>query len=123
MGFGSNIAKAYARADDIERKLFLKKSPTNEPYKLKFYNGSTFLGEIERGWNLGMNEQVEQKTGERYFPLFVNLIDDPNGELLAALKSMTKVKIGSVDFKPISKPSFLNAVPSYTFRVQPVGQS
>lgn len=123
MGFGENIAKAFGRADDIERKLFLKRTATGEPAKLKLYGPSGQLGEVTRGWNLGMSERVEAQTGERFFPLTVSLVNDPNGELLSALKSATKVKVNSVDFKFLTKPSFLNAVPSYTFKVQPIGQS
>lgn len=123
MAFATSVAKAKSRGHDIRRKLFLKRAATGEPAKLKLYGASGILGEVTRGWNLGMNERVEIQTGERFFPLFVSLVDDPNGELLNALKSATKVKINSVDFKFLTKPSFLNAVPSYTFKVQPVGQS
>lgn len=123
MAFAQSVAKAKSRGHDIRRKLFLKRSATGEQAKLKFYSSSTFIGELTRGWNLEMNQRQEIATGERYFNLLVDVIDDPNGELLSALKSATKVKINSVDFKFLSKPSFLNAVPSYTFRVQPVGQS
>lgn len=123
MAFATSVAKAKSRGHDIRRKLFLKRAATGEPAKLKLYGSSGFLGEVTRGWNLGMNERVEVQTGERFFPLFVSLVDDPNGELLNALKSATKVKINSVDFKFLTKPSFLNAVPSYTFKVQPIGQS
>lgn len=123
MAFATNVARAKSRGHDIRRKLFLRKSAAGLPHKLKFYSGPTFLGEIERGWNLGMDEKTEFQTGERYFLLFVDLIDDPDGELFNALKLMTKVKIGSSDFGFLSKPSFMNAVPSYTFRVQPMGQS
>lgn len=123
MAFAHNVARAKARGHDVRRKLFLRRKTSTEQYKLKFYAGTTPLGEIERGWNLGMDEKIEFKTGERYFPLYVDLIDDPDGELLRALKSMTKVKIGSADFKFLSKPTFLAAVPSYTLRVQPIGES
>ena len=123
MPFGTSIAKAKSRGHDIRRKLFLKKSAVGQPYRLKLYAGSTPLGEIERGWNLGQSERIEYQTGERYYPLSIDLIDDPDGDLLRALKSMTKVKVGSIEFGILSKPSFLNAVPSYTFKVQPVGES
>lgn len=123
MPFGQSVAKALAKADDIERKLFLKKSAVGQPYRLKFYAGSTLLGEIARGWNLGQDEKIEFQTEERYYPLSVSLIDDPDGDLLRALKSMTKVRIGSVEFGILSKPSFLSSVPSYTFKVQPMGES
>lgn len=123
MAFASSIAKAKSRGHDIRRKLFLKRSAAQQTYRLRFYADRTFLGEIARGWNLGMTEQIEYQTGARYYPLHVDLIDDLDGELLRALKSMTKVKIGSVDFGILSKPSFLAAVPSYTFKVQPIGES
>lgn len=123
MAFASSIAKAKSRGHDIRRKLFLKRSAAQQAYKLRLYADRTFLGEIARGWNLGMTEQIEYQTGARYYLLHVDLIDDPDGELLRALKSMTKVKIGSVDFGILSKPSFLAAVPSYTFKVQPIGES
>lgn len=123
MPFGQSVAKALAKADDIERKLFLRKSPTGQPLKLRLYNGSTFLGEIDkRGWNLAQDEKIEFQTGERYYPLSVSLVDDPDGELLQALKSMTKVRVGSVEFGILSKPSFLSSVPSYTFKVQAMGE-
>lgn len=123
MAFGQSIAKAKSRGHDIRRKLFLKRSAVQQPYKLRLYADRMLLGEIARGWNLGMDEKVEFQTGARYYSLSIDLIDDPNGELLRALKSMTKVKIGSVDFGILSKPSFLAAVPSYTFKVQPIGES
>lgn len=124
MPFGRSVAKALAKADDIERKLFLRKSAAGEPLKLRLYNGSTFLGEIDkRGWNLGQDEKIEFQTGERYYPLSVSLVDDPDGELLQALKSMTKVRVGSIEFGILSKPSFLSAVPSYIFKVQSMGES
>ena len=123
MAFAQSVAKAKSRGHDIRRKLFLKRSASGEQAKLKLYSSTGVIGELSRGWNLEMNQRQEIATGERYFNLFVDVIDDPNSELLSALKSATKVKINSVDFKFLSKPSFLNAVPSYTFRVQPIGQS
>lgn len=123
MAFAPSIAKAKSRGHDIRRKLFLKRSAAQQPYRLKFYGSTGFLGEIERGWNIDLNQHQEMATGARYFNLFVDLIDDPDGDLLRALKSMTKVKIGSADFGILTKPSFLAAVPSYTFRVQPIGES
>ena len=123
MPFGTSIAKARSRGHDVRRKLFLRRTTANQPIKLRIYGASGLIGEIERGWNLGQSERTEFQTGERYYPLHIDLIDDPNGELLRALKSMTKVKIGSVDFKFLSKPSFLSAVPSYMFKVQSIGES
>lgn len=123
MPFGASIAKAKSKGHDVRRKLFLRRAATGQAIKLKLYAGTTPLGEIERGWNIDHNERIEFQTGERYYPLHVDLIDDPNGELLRALKAMTRVKIGSVDFGVLSKPSFLAAVPSYTFKVQPTGES
>lgn len=123
MPFAQSIAKAKSRGHDIRRKLFLKRNASGEQGPLRIYGSSGPLGQITRGWNLQLTERTEHATGERYFNLFVDLIDDPDGELLAALKAMTKVRINSVEFKFLSKPSFLSAVPSYTFRVQPVGQS
>lgn len=124
MAFATNVARAKARGHNVRRKLFLKRSAENEPYKLRFYaDRDKFLGEITTGWNLGMDEKIEFQTGARYFQLHVDLIDDPDGDLLRALKSMTKVKIGSADFGILSKPTFLAAVPSYLFKVQPIGES
>ena len=123
MPFGQSIAKAKSRGHDIRRKLFLKRSAANERYKLKLYSGTALLGEIERGWNIGQDERIEYQTGARYYPLYIDLIDDPNGELFRALKDMTQVRVGSVKFGILSKPSFLAAVPSYTFKVQSMGES
>ena len=123
MAFAQSVAKAKSRGHDIRRKLFLKRSATGEQSKLRLYGPSGLIGEVARGWNLELRERTEYATGARYFNLFVDLIDDPDGELLAALKAMTKVKINSSDFSILSKPSFLTEVPSYVFRVQPVGQS
>lgn len=123
MSFGASVAKAKSRGHDIRRRLFLRRTATDEQARLRLYSGNSPLGEVRRGWNLGADEKVEFQTGERYYPLFIDLVDDPNGELLQALKSATKVKINSVDFKFLSKPSFLGAVPSYTFKVQPMGES
>lgn len=123
MAFGTSIAKAKSRGHDIRRKLFLKRNASNQQHRLKFYAGSSLLGEIERGWNLGQDEKVEFQTGARYYPLFIDLIDDPDGDLLRALKQMTKVRVGSIEFGILSKPSFLSAVPSYMFKVQAMGES
>lgn len=123
MPFASSIAKAKSRGHDVRRRLFLRRNAANQQYKLRIYSGNTLLGEIERGWNIGQDERIEYQTGARYYPLYIDLIDDPDGELLRALKSMTKVKIGNVDFGILSKPSFLAAVPSYTFKVQAIGES
>lgn len=123
MAFGQSIAKAKSRGHDVRRRLFLRRNATNQRYKLRLYGASGLLGEIERGWNLGQTEQIEFQTGARYYPLYIDLIDDPDGDLLRALKSMTKVKVGNVDFGILSKPSFLAAVPSYTFKVQAMGES
>lgn len=123
MPFGASIAKAKSRGHDVRRKLFLRRAATNQVIKLKLYGASGLLGEIERGWNLGQSERVEFQTGARYYPLFIDLIDDSNGELLRALKDMTQVRVGSVKFGILSKPSFLSAVPSYMFKVQSIGES
>lgn len=123
MAFAQSVAKAKSRGHDIRRKLFLKRSASGEQGPLRIYGPTGPLGQITRGWNLQLTERTEHVTGERYFNLFIDLIDDPDGELLAALKSMTKVKINSSDFGIFSKPSFLTAVPSYVFQVQPMGQS
>lgn len=119
MAFGTNVAKGKAAGHNVRRKLFLKRAVSGTQAKLKLFDSTGFLGELEKGWNLGLNERVEIQTGNRYFDLF---IDDLTGELLPALKSMTKVRINSVEFKFLSKPTFLNAVPSYHFRVQPMTQ-
>lgn len=123
MAFATNVARAKARGHNVRRKLFLKRSAARQPYKLRLYADRVLLGEIAHGWNLGMDEKIEFQTGARYYSLSIDLVDDPDGDLLRALKSMTKVKIGSADFGILSKPSFLNAVPSYMFKVQPIGES
>lgn len=123
MAFAASIAKAKSRGHDVRRKLFLKRAVSGEQGPLRIYGPSGSLGEIRRGWNLGLSERIEQQTGERYFPLFVDLVDDPDGELLRALRAMTKVRINSIEFKFLSKPTFLNEVPSYVFKVQPITQA
>lgn len=123
MAFAQSIAKAKSRGHDVRRKLFLKRNAAGEQGPLKLFGPSGPLGEISRGWNLGLNERTETATGERYFPLMIDLIDDPDGELLRALKAMTKVRINSTEFKFLSKPSFLSAVPSYFFKVQPITEA
>jgi hypothetical protein len=123
MAFATNVARAKARGHDVRRKLFLRRKSASEQYALKLYSGSTLLGEVARGWHLGQSEKIEFQTGARYYPLFIDLVDDPEGELLRALKDMTQVRVGSVKFGILSKPSFLAAVPSYTFKVQPIGES
>lgn len=123
MAFGTSIAKAKSRGHDVRRKLFLKRNAANEQYKLKLHGASGPLGEIDRGWNIGQDERIEYQTGARYYPLYVDLINDPDGELLQALKDMTQVRVGRLKFGILSKPSFLAAVPSYMFKVQPIGES
>lgn len=123
MAFGTSVAKAKSRGHDIRRKLFLKRTASGEQAKLRLFGANGLLGEVERGWNLELRERQEYATGERYFNLFVDLINDPDGDLLRALKSATKAKVGSTGFQFLSKPSFLTAVPSYMFRVQPIGES
>jgi hypothetical protein len=122
MAFATNLARAKSRGHDIRRNLFLKRNAVGEQGPLRIYGPNGQLGEVRRGWNLGLNEQIEIKTGERYFSLFIDLVDDPDGDLLAALKQMTKVRINSTEFMFLTKPTFLNEVPSYTFKVQPITQ-
>ncbi len=124
MAFAPSVAKAKSRGHDVRRKLFLRKSPSGEAYKLRLIgpNGHA-IGELQTGWNLELQERQELATGARYFNLFVDVIDDPDGELLRALKTASRVRVGSMEFGFLTKPSFLSAIPSYTFRVQPVGES
>jgi hypothetical protein len=119
MAFGPSVARGKAAGHNVRRKLFLRGTASGELAKLRIYEGSDFKGELERNWNLELTPRTEQAEGKtiRYFRLF---IDDIDGELLPTLKAMTKVRINSVEYKFLSKPSFLSAVPSYTFRVQPM---
>lgn len=119
MAFGPSVAKARSRGHDVRRKLFLRKLNSGANATLKLYGPNGLLAEVTRGWNLELTQRTEFATGERYFNLF---IDDVQGEMLDTLKAMTKIRIASTEFQFLSKPSFLNAVPSYVFRVQPVNE-
>lgn len=85
---------------------------------VKGNHGETRLGELTTGWNLDLRERVEPVTSARYYSLY---IDDVQGDRLQALKEMTAVRLNGVFYKPIAKPTFEGAIPSYRFKVQVVG--
>lgn len=116
MSIGTDIAAAFSEADDVLRELFLNDQAI---FILKGDRGQTKLAELSNGWFLDDKEHIEPPpSGVRYFNLF---IEDPAGERLPVLKTMTAVRIGSELYSIYVKPSFLSAVPSYIFRVQAMG--
>jgi hypothetical protein len=116
MPFGVSVAKAESKGHDIQRKLYLGKDAVL--ILVKGNRGETKLAELTTGWHLDLKDRIEPVTGAHYYRLF---IDDPTGERLQILKDMAAVRFRGVFYKPISKPSFATAVPSYMFRVQDMG--
>lgn len=116
MAFGSSMARGRSKGHDARRKLYLGKAAVL--VLVKGNRGEIKLGELTTGWHLDLKEQIEPVTGAHYYRLF---IDDPTGERLQALKDMVAVRYNGIFYKPIAKPSFAGAVPSYVFRVQEVG--
>jgi hypothetical protein len=114
--FGPSVAEARAAGHDVRRELYLGRDTVL--VLVKGNRGETKLAELTTGWHLDLKDRIEPVTGAHYYRLF---IDDPTGERLQVLKDMAAVRFKGTFYKPISKPSFAAAVPSYVFRVQDMG--
>jgi hypothetical protein len=69
-------------------------------------------------WYLDKREYTEQVSGKKFKRL---VVDDVDGCRLAKLKTMTAVEHNGTVYKFRSKDSFISAVPSYEFKIYPVG--
>jgi len=116
MAFGVNVAKGRSKGHDVRRKLYLGKDATL--ILVKGSRGEQKLAELTTGWNLDLRERIEPVTGAHYYPLY---IDDPSGERLQVLREMVAVRFNGNYYKPIAKPNFQSAIPSYMFKVQDMG--
>ena len=118
MSKGTKIARAYSRAHDKLRSIFM------EGVCLKVLSGDqhqTTLATYTSHWYLDKREYLEPVAGgvKRFKRL---VIDDLEGCRLANLRNMTAVQVGDTVFKFHAKDSFLGSVPSYEFKVYPTGE-
>lgn len=118
MDRGTRIARARARAHDKLRQIFLKDQC------LKVLSGDqnnwgTPLATYDSHWYLDRHEYSDMIAGKKYKRL---VIDDVDGCRLQKLKDMTAVQIGDAVYGFHAKDSFLSAVPSYEFKIYPLGQ-
>lgn len=116
MDRGTRIARAIGRAHDRLRPIFVQE----QCLKLLTgdQNGYTLLESYDTHWYLDRHEYTELVTGKKFKRL---LIEDVDGCRLAKLKLMTAVQIGDQVYKFNSKDGFTSGVPSYRFKVYPVG--
>lgn len=118
MDRGTRIARAIGRAHDRLRPIF------NQEQCLKLLEGDqNNWGEptatYDSHWYLDRREYTELSTGKKFKRLQV---EDVEGCRLAKLKSMTAVQIGDFVYKVPSKDAFTGGVPSYQFKIYPVGE-
>ncbi len=116
MNRGTRIAKALARSHDRLRTIFLSEQC------LKLLEGDqqayTTTATFDSRWYLDKREYTEQVSGKKFKRL---VIDDLDGSRLPKLKTMTAVEYSGTVYKFLAKDSFISAVPSYEFKVYPVG--
>jgi hypothetical protein len=116
MSRGTRIAKAQGRAHDRLRAIFLKDQC------LKILEGDqqayTTTATFDSHWYLDRREYTEQVSGKKFKRL---VVDDVDGCRLAKLKTMTAVEHGGIVYTIRAKDSFISAVPTYEFKVYPVG--
>lgn len=116
MDRATRIARAIGRAHDRLRPIFLRTQC------LKLLEGDqnnwTDTASYDSHWYLDKREYTELPSGKRYMKLTV---EDVEGCRLAKLKTATAIQVGDVVFKFHAKDSFVGAVPSYRFKVYPIG--
>lgn len=112
------IAKALGRAHDKLRKTF------NQHQCLKVLTGDQNAGytteaTYDTHWYLDKREFSDVIAGKKFKKVYV---DDVEGCRLPILKAATAFQIGDVIFVFHGKDSFLGAVPSYEFKIYPLGE-
>lgn len=117
MDRGTRIARALARGHDKLRTIFVQEQC------LKILSGDqqayTVEATYDTHWYLDKREYSDVIAGKKYKRLVIN---DVEGCRLSKLKVMTAVQIGDVVYKFHGKDSFVGAVPSYEFKVYPLGE-
>lgn len=116
MDRGTRIARSLARGHDKLRQIFIQEQC------LQLLTGDqqsyTPLATYDSHWYLDRREYSDVIAGKKFKRL---IIDDVEGCRLSKLKQMTAVQIGDTVYKFHAKDSFISAVPSYEFKVYPVG--
>ena len=118
MDRGTRIAKALGRGHDKLRSIF------NQEQCLKLLNGDQNnwgepIATYDSHWYLDRREYTELSTGKKFKRV---VIDDVEGCRKAKLKSATAAQIGDMIYRFASKDSLTGGVPSYEFKVYPVGE-
>lgn len=116
MNRGTRIAQGLARGHDKLRTIFLKDQC------LKLLSGDqnnwTDITTYDSRWYLDKREYTEQVSGKKFKRL---VVDDVEGCRLNELRAMTAIEHEGTIYKFLAKDSFISAVPSYEFKVYPVG--
>lgn len=118
MDRGTRIARALARGHDKLRQIFVQE----QCIKLLAgdqQNWGDPIATYDSHWYLDKREYSDVIAGKKFKRL---VIDDIDGCRLSKLKAMTAVQIGDVVFRFHGKDSFLGAVPSYEFKIYPLGE-
>ncbi len=117
MSRGTKIARAYGRAHDKLRSIFL------EGTCLKVLSGDqqsyVTLATYDSHWYLDKHEYSDVIAGKKYKRL---VIEDVEGCRLVNLRAMTAVQVGDTRYKFHAKDSFVGSVPSYEFKIYPTGE-
>lgn len=117
MDRGTRIARALAKGHDKLRRIFVQEQC------LKLLSGDqqayTVEASYDSHWYLDRHEYTELATGKKFKRL---VVDDVEGCRLSKLKAMTAVQIGDFVYRVPSKDSFTSAVPSYQFKIYPLGE-
>lgn len=118
MDRSTRIARGIGRAHDRLRQLF------NQEQCLKILEGDQNnwgepIASYDSHWYLDKHEYSDIIAGKKFHKLYV---DDVEGCRLPVLKRATAVQYGDLIYRFHGKDSFVGAVPSYEFKVYPVGQ-
>ena len=119
MSRGVRIARAYSRAHDKLRSIFL------EGVCLKVYDqeqvdaNTTPIATYDSHWYLDKHEYSDVVAGKKFKRL---VVDDLEGCRKAELRKATAVQVGDTVYKFFSKDSFIGSIPSYEFKLYPTGQ-
>lgn len=116
MDRGTRIARSLGRGHDKLRRIFLKEQCLRllTGDKEDFSPPATY----DSHWFLDKHVYTELPSGKRFMKLYV---DDVEGCRMALLKAATAVQIGDAIYKFHAKDSFVGAIPSYEFKIYPLG--
>ena len=105
-----------ARSHDKLREIFL----SDQCLKILEGDQQAYIptATYDSHWYLDRREYTEQVSGKKFKRL---VVEDVDGCRLAKLKTMTAIEHNGTVYKFLAKDSFISAVPSYEFKVYPVG--